>query len=155
MTNPKLPILKLAASFGEESQLLEVLRCADGRWIAAVKERRIPIGPNGEQSQISFVFSTDSGQSWETLSAALHWRSRIWNGLFASWPPEHLEEMSWRDNRLEIVTRDSWIPYEKPILPFRLDQESYWKAVFESRSNSWKLTRINYVDYEAPDFTAG
>jgi hypothetical protein len=119
-----------------------------GHKYVALEFPRVPIGPGGEQFRIRIYRSKDSGSSWEEIPLVLDLRSRLWNGLFATWPPEHLECLYWESEQLVMEFRDPWIPWEKPILPARLDEESFWRATYLETSKKWSIQRNGFIEYD-------
>lgn len=58
----------------------------------------------------------------QAIPMTLAWRAKLWNGLFATWPPQSFEKIFWEQGRLKLIFRDPWYPYDKkPLLPFGLD----------------------------------
>lgn len=130
------------------------LRCRtdDGTEWAVETHRRVTPGPNGEIDRSIVVRSDDGGASWNPVSMRLSLGSRVWNGLFATWPPEKVDELASAGPTSIVVTfRDEWIPFERPILPFGLDQESLWQAQYYPLRQHWRLLRIRTLDYEGSD----
>lgn len=130
------------------------LRCRtdDGTDWAVETHRRPEIGPNGEFYRSIVVRSSDGAVSWTPVPMRLFLRSRLWNGLFATWPPEDIDELApMGHSSVAIAFRDEWVPFERPILPFGLDQESLWQGQYDPRRQAWRLLRIRTLDYEGAD----
>lgn len=106
------------------------------------------LGPRGEGSRIRVLTRSVGEEDWTELSMSLTWWSRIAHSQFATWPPEGIDWISCEHGRLILQFRDRWVPYEKPVLPFGLDRESLWQAVYLHRTRSWSLRRIRHLDYE-------
>ena len=126
-------------------------RAPDGCVYAAEVLRLSPPGPLGEGSRIRILKKPADGEEWVELPLRLTWWSRLAHAMFASWPPEVIDVMTYEHGRLTVLFRDPWVPYEKPIMPFGLDRESLWEAVYMDRQRAWTLRRVRHLDYESGD----
>lgn len=127
-------------------------RCAEGEK-QFIARRTWPPVRRGEfrRYRVDIFESTDGGRSWIDIPMKLAVASRVTRGLFATWPPESIDVLSCASGVLMIEFRDHWIPYERPVLPFRLDQESLWRATYDRERRRWKLKRLRHLDYEGSD----
>lgn len=121
----------------------------DGRvYVARVLRFEAP-GRQGEWARVSVAVSTDQ-KTWRDLPMKLVWWERLRNGLFTTWPPESFDRLFFADGQLCLEYRDQWSPYDRRVLPLKLDVESLGCAEYLSR-HGWKLKRIRHMDYRGAD----
>ncbi len=108
---------------------------------------RKPLGPCGEAYLVRVFSSDDQGTSWEEIPLRLTWHARIF-GLFADWPPQTLDRLYCEGETLIMEHSDEWIPYERPVLPFKLDVESEWRSRYDSQGGRWTIRRLRHLDYD-------
>jgi hypothetical protein len=101
-------------------------------------------GPRRDEVRIWEAHENDD--DWTLLSMRLDVRSRLWAGLFATWPPENLDEVDCTAG-LTITFHDHEV-WESPVLPFELDKESFWRARYDRRRKTWTLSRLRAVRKE-------
>jgi hypothetical protein len=118
-------------------------RTRDGReFIVRVVQLATP-GPTG-QTSVSVVLSrlTDH-EDWRPISMELRWRSRI-ALLLTTWPPELVDSIACRDDKLVLRYRDPWVPYFK-------GSEYEWEATFDARAGKWTLRKLRLLNYDGTD----
>lgn len=96
------------------------------------------------------VFETDIQDKEVPLK--LDVRSLFLYGWQGTWPPEQVLRLYNDGDSIVIEYRDVWIPFERPILPFKYDVESEWRACFDPQKRSWHLKRVRHLDYEGVDY---
>ena len=106
----------------------------------------------GEQDSLSVLSSSDAGKTWSELPLKLEIRSWVRQLVAsASWPPEKIDTFEFEDGTLQLEYRDRWIPHQASVLPFNLDQESLWRACYDSGKGKWKIEHLKYMDYDGDD----
>jgi hypothetical protein len=128
------------------------LRCSHGSQEYSVKYVALEeAGPRGELLRAVVLARGTHDEKWEALPIGLTWLSRVWHSMFTTWPPEHIDSIDCEHGRLSLQYRDTWVPYERPVMPFGLDRESVWKAEYCRRRQAWRLHRLQRLDYEGTD----
>lgn len=110
-------------------------------YLAYSDERRM-LGHNGEPRISRILHTKDAGLTWHELPWVRSLMSRIRHPGYPTWPPESVQRMTTRDDRLVITHHDEWVPYEP-------GGESLWESVFEH--GEWHTSRIRALDYEGRD----
>lgn len=105
----------------------------------------------GSWSRAMIVHTDDGGQTWSDVPLRRCLQSRLGRAMFAPWPPEFLDRIWVHHAQLFIAYRDTWVPYERPILPFGLDTESAWIAQYHRPSKCWRLELERLLDYDGAD----
>ena len=108
----------------------------------AYSDERRTLGHNGEPRISRILHTEDAGLTWHELPWVRSLMSRIRHPGYPTWPPESVQRMATRDDRLLITHHDEWVPYEP-------GGESLWESVFEH--GEWHTSRIRALDYEGPD----
>lgn len=89
--------------------------------------------------------------AWLEVPMRLSLFSRLAHATFTQWPPDGVDTFSAGPDGLVLSWRDGWIPYEAPILPFGLDQESRWGATYKPAFMTWSIKRLQRLDYHGDD----
>ena len=110
-------------------------------YLAYSDERRM-LGHNGEPRISRILHTKDAGLTWHELPWVRSLMSRIRHPGYPTGPPESVQRMTTRDDRLVITHHDEWVPYEP-------GGESLWESVFEH--GEWHTSRIRALDYEGRD----
>lgn len=101
--------------------------------------------------EVRFQRSDDGGATWFEVPARLCLESRLKVPWFTIWPPAFIDDLRVVGGRLEAWYHDPEYEYEKAVLPFGLDRESIWRAVFLPARSCWRLERIRHLDFEGRD----
>lgn len=67
------------------------------------------------------------------------------------WPPESVDKIFFDNGMLTLEYRDEWNPFERPTLPWGLDQEGIWRAAFDPRKERWRLRKVKNLEYFGAD----
>lgn len=131
-----------------------VRRAGEGvEWLVGVRKCK-GMDEHGRMSEV-FVLEASmdagTGAPCRELPLPLDFASWVRYGWLGVWPPATFERVEVDDGSLVIEFRDPWIPFERPVLPFRYDQESLWKATYRRRRGRWRLERVRHLDYEGDD----
>lgn len=103
---------------------------------------RKSIGPNGEPSVTVLLHTRDAGTTWSPVPLRRTWLSHLRLG-FPTWPPEAAMELGLVEDRLTLLHRDEWVPFEP-------GGESLWLSSRGSHG-AWSHRWLRYMDYEGSD----
>lgn len=92
------------------------------------------------------IIRVSSGGQCSNVKLTLSFSDRFFNLIIDSWPPEELLGLSWEPEGLALYYADTGVPDEKPILPFGLDRDSVWRAVYVEACSRWRLSRLQGFD---------
>jgi hypothetical protein len=95
--------------------------------------------------------SSDAGVTWHELPLTLDFWSKIVAGTFTYWPPKFIDELVVTNGALSFTFHDPEDTWERPILPFKLDVESVWRAEYNAGSRKWRVRRVRHLDYDGAD----
>lgn len=127
----------------DRCRLTAVLLDGPGVAWAAWSCRREQPGPNGEPDVAVLLHTTDGGRSWDVVPLRQALWARLRRPGFPTWPPEAVLELGWEEDRLWMVHRDEWVPFEP-------GGESLWRST-RSRAGTWSHRRLRTMDYEGAD----
>ena len=100
---------------------------------------------SGRFGEVRIFRALDGGRCAE-VKLNLSFLDRFLNPVIETWPPEELLSLRWEPEGLALYCADAGVPDEKPILPFGLDRDSVWRAVYVEACSRWRLSRLQSVD---------
>ena len=118
-------------------------RTREGReFIVRTVQLRTP-GPEGQTSVSGVLSRLTAADEWRPISMRLRWRSRL-ALLLTTWPPELVDSIACRDDKLVLRYRD-------PLVPYCKGSEYEWEAIFDARAGKWTLRKLRLLNYDGAD----